>query len=406
MIGTSKSGAGVVGTSTSQYGVKATSSSGTAIFAQTTSGPSAISATASGGTAVVAKTTSGTTISATSSSGTAIVANTTSASDTVSAISATAANGPAIVGRTTASAVGVSGVIGVGGSHVGDNGVGGYGDIGVHGLSETDTIGVFGDTLDETGTGIYGSAQTGYGVIGYAPNGVGVYGSSPNNYGGYFDSEAGYGVFSNTTGGVAIVGRNSSGNASDIQGSNIGLLGRSPTSGYPLVLTDATPNTLFQVDGYGNVLYTGSLTHVGSLSSGGKARSFSPSATQPTIEDTGTAQLVNGVAAVRLDPTFAASIDPTTAYRVFVTPAGDTRGLFVASRSVAGFIVRESQAGRSTVAFDYRIVASVLGQTGQRMTRINPATDTLLKRAPLPVMPATATVPRPRQIPGAPPAAR
>jgi hypothetical protein len=275
--------------------------------------------------------------------------------------------------------------------------------VGVYGVTGNDNgFGIVGSAIGTSGIGTVGSASTGIGLEGNATQGIGVAGNSNSNYAGYFNSSSGYGVFAQSQSNVAFVGRTANGNASDIQGSNIGLLGRSPSAGYPLVLTDATPNTLFQVDGYGNVSYTGSLTHVGSISGGGKARSFSPSATQPTIEDTGTAQLVNGVAVVRLDPTFAAAIDPTTAYRVFVTPAGDTRGLFVASRTPAGFIVRESQAGRSTVAFDYRIVASMLGQTGQRMARINPATDTPLKKAPLPVLPANATTPRPRTVPPLP----
>ena len=49
---------------------------------------------------------------------------------------------------------------------------------------------------------------------------------------------------------VAFVGRTEIGNASDIQGSYIGLLGRAPSTGFPLVLTDATPRTLLQVDGH------------------------------------------------------------------------------------------------------------------------------------------------------------
>jgi hypothetical protein len=159
-----------------------------------------------------------------------------------------------------------------------------------------------------------------------------------------------------------------------------------------LVATDANAKTVFYVDGRGNVT-AASYSYLTTTTGGGQARSFSPKSAQPTIEDTGTAQLVNGLAVVRLDPTFAASIDPTTAYRVFVTPAGDTRGLFVASRTIAGFIVRESQAGRSTVAFDYRVVATALGQTGQRMARINPATDALTPKAPLPVLPAFAVPP-------------
>ena len=47
---------------------------------------------------------------------------------------------------------------------------------------------------------------------------------------------------------------------------------------------------------------TGSYGNLTATVGGGSARSFSASSTQPTVEDTGTAQLVNGVALVRLDP--------------------------------------------------------------------------------------------------------
>ncbi len=367
VIGTSKSGSGVVATSTSQYGLKATSSSGTAIFAQTTSGPSAVSATAGSGTAIVANTTSGiSAISATNTNGNGVNAS---------------GNPYGIVGSSTSTSVGV----GMYGITSGDNG-----------------YGIIGRADGTSGIGTVGEAGAGIGLVGSADNGIGVEGNSNLNYAGYFNSGSGYGVFANSQSNVALVGRTANGNASDIQGSNIGLLGRSPAAGYPLVLTDATPNTLFQVDGHGNVSYTGSLTHVGSISGGGKARSFSAVATRPTVEDSGTAQLVSGVAVVRLDPTFAASIDLSTAYRIFLTPAGDTRGLYVANRTAAGFVVRESQAGHSTVAFDYRILATALGQSGQRMARINSITDTSLVKAPLPAMPAAATIPRPRPIPTLP----
>jgi hypothetical protein len=83
--------------------------------------------------------------------------------------------------------------------------------------------------------------------------------------------------------------------------------------------------------------------------------------------------LVSGVAVVRLDPTFAASIDPTMAYRVFVTPAGDTRGLFVATRGATGFVVRESQAGRSTVSSPGSVAP------------VNAAAVESIAKAPLPV---------------------
>jgi hypothetical protein len=43
-------------------------------------------------------------------------------------------------------------------------------------------------------------------------------------------------------------------------------------------------------------------------------------------------------------------------YRVFVTPEGDCRGLYVRRKSANSFVVRELMGGKSSVAFSYRIV--------------------------------------------------
>ena len=50
-----------------------------------------------------------------------------------------------------------------------------------------------------------------------------------------------------------------------------------------------------------------------------------------------------------------------------LTPRGDTHGIFVAAMTADSFIVRESHGGHATVSFDYRILATALGQAGQRM---------------------------------------
>jgi hypothetical protein len=100
---------------------------------------------------------------------------------------------------------------------------------------------------------------------------------------------------------------------------------------------------------------------------------YETKSTQPRIEDTGTAQLVAGSAVVQLDPAFAQSIDMSSPYRVFLTPNGDTRGLYVAQKTAAGFVVRETQGGRGSFSFDYRILASAAGQSGSRMTMVTPA---------------------------------
>ena len=79
--------------------------------------------------------------------------------------------------------------------------------------------------------------------------------------------------------------------------------------------------------------------------------------TSPAIEDTGTAHLVYGSANVYLSPSFARSIDPRYGYQVFLTPGGDTRGLYVAGKYARGFTVREVQGGRSSFNFDYQVSA-------------------------------------------------
>ena len=46
----------------------------------------------------------------------------------------------------------------------------------------------------------------------------------------------------------------------------------------------------------------------------------------------------------------------TRDYRVFLTPEGDCRGLYVRRKSAASFEVREFGGGKSNVAFSYRVV--------------------------------------------------
>ncbi|MGO9269505.1 MAG: hypothetical protein ACLQOO_04485 [Terriglobia bacterium] len=74
-------------------------------------------------------------------------------------------------------------------------------------------------------------------------------------------------------------------------------------------------------------------------------------------EDFGSAQLHNGVAEVGLLPSFLDTVDIQSGYHVFLTPSGDSRGLYVAQKTADGFEVREHGGGKSNISFDYRLVA-------------------------------------------------
>jgi hypothetical protein len=93
---------------------------------------------------------------------------------------------------------------------------------------------------------------------------------------------------------------------------------------------------------------------------------------------------------VELDPTFARTLDTQRTYQVFLTPGGDTRGLYVASKSPSQFVVREVQGGHGTFPFDYHIYGTALGKATQHMTfmqphaRLLPAPQHPLGRQPMP----------------------
>jgi hypothetical protein len=74
------------------------------------------------------------------------------------------------------------------------------------------------------------------------------------------------------------------------------------------------------------------------------------------FEDFGIGQLHEGEADVRLDHDFAALVH-TDSYHAFVTPYGDSNGLFVDHIRPHGFVVREQQGGKHSLAFAYRVVA-------------------------------------------------
>jgi hypothetical protein len=89
---------------------------------------------------------------------------------------------------------------------------------------------------------------------------------------------------------------------------------------------------------------------------------------------------------VYLSTSFARSVDPRLGYQVFLTPGGDTRGLYVAAKYARGFTVREVQRGRSTLNFDYHVYAHTAGHATARFRAapVVPAVTPGIKAPPLP----------------------
>jgi hypothetical protein len=287
-----------------------------------------------------------------------------------------------------------SGVIGS--STQNGNGVSGWGNVGT-GVNGT----------SGSGTGVAGSSSSSWGVYGYSGGGIGVQGQSVNDIGveafsggpwpgleaasstgeavaAISESSAtavaalggtGDALDATTYGGVAIYANNGNGNGADIRGTYIGSMGRAPagTGGFPIVATDLSGNDLMFVNGNGDLFYHGGLFNFAKTRNGNYATGFGSTSTSPTVEDNGTAKLVGGMATVQLDAAFANTIDLHKAYIVMLTPDGDTKGLYIASKSPTAFIVREVQGGRATLDFDYHIYAPALGQATKRMTEISPA---------------------------------
>jgi hypothetical protein len=304
-------------------------------------------------------------------------------------------DGPIIRATNTTTGYGLEGVTDVTGAGI-------YG----HAASgNTNSYGVYG--FSPGGAGVYGyDAQTGAGVLGSSMNGDGVEGISAGSqtYGGYFtNTGSGGALYAQAVGGTAVKAISSSGfpvifassnNSTSVsatttgskpavyavasgplnsgggafEGTAYGLIARAPagTASYPIVAQDLTAKNVFYVDGNGDVFAHG-YNALKATSTRQKALGYAAAATTPAVEDTGSAQLVNGSATVRLDPTFAQMMDSTSTYHVALTPDGDTLGLYVAGKTGSAFVVREVQDGRDSLAFDYHVYGTAQGHARDRM---------------------------------------
>ncbi|HEY7982181.1 MAG TPA: hypothetical protein VID19_11930 [Candidatus Eremiobacteraceae bacterium] len=236
-------------------------------------------------------------------------------------------------------------------------------------------------------SGVWGHDDSGdggalnFGVVGSSIHGTGVRGSSANAqfsvgveaYGGGANFQ-GDGVETFTPA-LSVVGYpedfygNTVGDEIDVCNSASGVDPCYSQYG----LSSFQPDMQMQVGGYLNIvgtLTTGGTCNVGCAGPKGgtahRVRFYTAQQSEPTVEDMGETQMVNGSAYVPLDHKFANAVDARAHYLVFITPNGDTRGLYVSRKTSAGFEVRETQGGHGSLSFDYRIVAKPYGVTAQR----------------------------------------
>lgn len=255
---------------------------------------------------------------------------------------APAANINAIYGRGRGNGSGVIGVT-TGGSGVGFEHISETANCGVIGYGNLGTTGVIG--VSGTGTGVLGSSSH-VGVYGYSTN-IGMVGLG--------QSPSAIGIWGETSGptGSAVYGRATAG--------GVGIFG------------DASPWAgVFS----GGVYVNGALTVAGAKSAtvshpdGSLRRLYCMESPESWFEDFGKGKLVNGTACVTLDPDFVSVVNNDD-YHVFLTPNGNSKGLYVDGQTPGSFEVREQEGGTSNLAFNYRVVARRKDIAGPRFEKVD-----------------------------------
>ena len=308
-----------------------------------------------------------------SGTGVAGFANASSGSATGVVGQSASANGNGVTGVATSTTGNTRGVSGLNSSP------NGAGVLGVATASSGFNNGVFGATFSNEGTGVTGAASSTSGN----PNGV--VGTSVGTNGGI----GVWGVSLATSGfGVGVRGDLEEPTASGAAGQFFTFSPNSVAGQFAnvshqgLILQglsgpfDATQKEVFTVDSSGNLHITGNLTVDGTKSSTAKLQDrrevalYAVESPENWFEDFGSAELNNGVAWVPLEASFAQTVNAAASYHVFLTPNGDSNGLYVARKTAAGFEIREHGGGTSNVAFDYRIVAKRRGYEAIRMLQV------------------------------------
>jgi hypothetical protein len=233
-------------------------------------------------------------------------------------------------------------------------------------------FGVFGRCDSAQGSGISGrNDSTGDAVSGFSSKGVGVSGSGKVGVRG----ESAEAI---VAGRVGVLGT-CKGLGVGVHGISKGLAGvgvrAESTDGGIALFAEDKGNAGLAGFFRGDVRVAGNFIVFGSKSAavphpdGSHRLLYCVESPESWFEDFGEGRLVDGKAEVRLDPDFAAVIK-SNKYHVFVTPYGNSNGLYVTHRNSNGFRVQEQNGGRSRLTFSYRVVAKRKGIKAERLARV------------------------------------
>jgi hypothetical protein len=274
--------------------------------------------------------------------------------------------------------------------------IGRAGDIGVVGEGRH---GVWGNATGG-GFGVWGFSEQAIGVIGECKdyNGHGVTG---NNHAG------GYGVVGRTWGDkdngdrAAIFGESlpDTGDAHDVNNPNgkaAGVWGYS-TAGYGgvFITGQAFENGDVGFQDSGGLRVVGKIVKSGGEyceavrhPDGSQRLLYAPLSPDSWYEDFGRAELVEGRAEVQIDADFGALLGINDdSYHVFLTPEGDTSGLYVSGRDARAFTVREQQNGTGSTWFSYRVVTKTKHRQPRRFAKLEEPEE--LTKPPETIQPAS-----------------
>jgi len=176
--------------------------------------------------------------------------------------------------------------------------------------------------------------------------------------------------------------------------------GGAATPGLFATLNASTRTGTCGIGGNGDLTCTGQVKTLATTAGGAHTvETYAMHSPENWMEDFGSGSLQNGVAVVNIDPTFAETISATADYHIFITPKGDSKGLYVARESANSFEVRESGGGTSSLSFDYRIVAKRRGYEAQRLTDVTERFKAEQKAMERHAGPPVQTAVRPRPSP-------